>query len=136
MEELGSNLNPLAFAFLMIMSLVVLSATRQNAVGALLVTAAIIPLGQQLVVFGLHFHFLRILLLIGLCRVLARQEARDFRMNRFDKLFLAWALVGVICGMIKKPSAEIFGIAYNSIGTYFLIRILMVEPVQIVGHLR
>lgn len=132
----GSNLNPLAFAFLLIMSVAVLSATRQNAVGALLVTAAIIPLGQQLVVFGLHFHFLRILLLVGLCRVFVRHEAVGFKLNKMDKLFLAWAVVGIFFGMLTKPGAEVFGAAYNSLGTYFLIRIVMQRPDEIVGHLR
>jgi hypothetical protein len=136
MEEAGSNLNPLALLFLMAMCMVVFRSSREHAVSALLVTAAMIPLGQQLVVFGLHFHFLRILLLAGLCRVLTRQETSGFKMNRMDKLFLAWALVGLTCGFINKPSAEVLGAAYNSLGTYFLIRILMRRPEEVVGHLR
>lgn len=136
MEEAGSNINPLALLFLIAMSAVLLRSSRQKAVSAILVTAAMIPLGQQLVVFGLHFHFLRILLLVGLVRVVTRQEIRDFKMNRMDRLFLAWALIGLVCGFINKPGAEVFGAAYNSLGTYFLIRTLTEEPQDTVGHLR
>jgi hypothetical protein len=132
----GTNINPLALVFLIVMSLMVLTRNRQIAVGAMLLTAAIIPLGQQLVVFGLHFHFLRLLILVGFFRVLARQDARGFKTNGLDKLFIAWALTGLLCGIIRGPGAETFGIVFNSLGIYFLIRFLMKGPEEVVDHLR
>ncbi|MGD0059696.1 MAG: hypothetical protein ABSD58_09795 [Verrucomicrobiia bacterium] len=132
----ASNLNPLAVALLVVISLVVLYANRQNAVGAFLVAAAFIPLGQQLVVFGLHFHFLRLLLLVGFCRVLVHQELEGFTMNLVDKLFVYWALTGIVCGIFRGPSPETFGSAFNALGTYFLIRVLTNSPEDMVDHLR
>ena len=61
-----TNINGFALAFLMVVSAIVVSSTRQNAAKTLLVTAAFVPLGQEVVVFGLHFTFLRILILIAL----------------------------------------------------------------------
>jgi len=45
--QIGTNINPLALVFLIAMSFVVLSRSRQAAVGALLLTAAFIPLGSD-----------------------------------------------------------------------------------------
>ncbi len=118
------------------MSLAVLGFRRQTAVGAVLLTAALIPLGQQLVVFGLHLQFVRLLVLVGFSRILVRQEARNFQTNRLDKLFIAWALTGLICGILRGPTPETFGIAFNNLGVYFLFRFLVKEPEELVGHLR
>ncbi|HEU6449332.1 MAG TPA: hypothetical protein VFV23_12925 [Verrucomicrobiae bacterium] len=131
-----SNLNPAALSFLVVMSVVVLLARRSTAVKALLATAALVPLGQQLVVFGLHLHFLRLLLLVGFCRLLFRREAAGFTMTGLDKLFAAWLLVGLGCGILRGPSAETFGAAYNAAGTYFFIRILTHDSTDLIGHLR
>lgn len=139
MEEIvqtGSNLNPLALVFLVLMSVVVLLSNRQTAIGAFLLTAAIIPLGQQLVVFGFHLHFLRLLLLVGLFRALARRETAGFTMNLIDRLFVYWASVGVVCGVLRGAGAETFGSAYNALATYFLIRVLMDGPEDALDHLR
>ncbi len=132
----SSNLNPVALLFLAIMSVVILRGQRQSAVKALLAIAAFMPLGQQMVVFGLHFTFLRILILIGACRLLSRGEARDFQWSLQDKLFLAWAAVGLVFGLMRSPSAELFGMAYNSIGIYFIVRCLTRDATEIIGHLQ
>lgn len=132
----SSNVNPLALLFLLAMIVVLLRGQHQAAVKALLAMAAFVPLGQQMVVAGLHFTFLRILILVGVCRVLARGEARALKWQGMDKLFLWWALTGFICGLIRSPSAEIFGIAYNSIGIYFLMRCLIKDATEVLEHLR
>jgi hypothetical protein len=132
----SSNLNPVALVFLAIMGVVILRGRRTAAVKALMAIAAFMPLGQQMVIFGLHFTFLRILILIGACRVLAQGEARNFQWLGQDKLFLAWALVGLVFGLIRSPSAELFGMAYNSIGIYFIIRCLTRDALEILEHLQ
>ena len=131
-----SNINPVALLFLLAMGYFILSGRRQVAVKAFLAMAAFLPLSQQMVVMGLHFTFLRILILVGLCRVLSRGEAREFQWQSQDKLFLVWALVGLIFGILRSPTAEIFGTAYNCIGVYFLIRCLTKDAAEVVEHLR
>jgi hypothetical protein len=121
----ASNINILALLFLMAMCFVILQSTRKNAVRAVLATAALVPLGQRIVVGGLHLHFLRILILAGLARLVTRREYDGFKLAKLDKLFLAWVFVGFVCGLSREPSAETFGQVYNDLGVYFLLRILM-----------
>src|SRR5262249_31403138 len=81
------------------------------------------------------FTFLRILILIGACRLLTRGEAREFQWIGQDKLFLGWALSGLIFGLMRSPSAELFGMAYNSIGVYFIMRCLTRDATEVIDHL-
>lgn len=131
-----SNINPLALLFLLVASVVVIACSRRNAVKALLVTAAIVPLGQQLVLLGLHLHFFRILILAGLVRLVVRHEARGFHLILVDKLTIAWVCAEVLCGILRGPKAETFGFAYNALGTYFLVRVLTQDAEDLVAHLR
>ena len=122
------------------MAIITFRGSRTAAVKALLAIAAFLPLGQQVVIAGLHFQFFRILLLIGIFRVLTRGDARGFTFGLMDKLFVGWALVGTICAGIRDPSA-IMGItclggAFNAFGVYFLLRILIRNGEEIVEHVR
>ena len=139
MENVGqgaSNVNPLAFAFLVAMSLGIFTSNRRNAVAALLITAALIPLGQDIIIGGLHFYFLRILILAGLGRLLMRHETAGLKLAMVDKLFVGWVLVGFVCGLIQKPSAETFGAVYDTAGVYFIIRVLTRDPEDVLLYLR
>jgi hypothetical protein len=135
-----SNVNPVALLFLVSMSLVMLQGQRRTAVKALLAIAAFLPLGQQIVLFGLHFQFFRILIVVGFIRLLSRGEFRSFKSNRLDKLFIAWALVGMVCGALRDPGSimgtNCLGGAFNAFGTYFLIRVLIKDPTETLEHLR
>jgi hypothetical protein len=110
------------------------------AVNALLATAAFMPLGQQIVIFGLHFQFFRIIILVGFIRVLSRGETVGFRLNGLDKLFVAGAVIGAICGGLRDPDSIMgnycCGPAFNALGTYFLIRFLTKKPTDVLEHLR
>jgi hypothetical protein len=135
-DILSQNVNPLAFALLAAASGVVLFSSRKNAMIAFLLMALLMPLGQQFVVLGLHFRFMRILILVGACRVVFRREMREFVFTRVDKLVFFWALVGVICGIIRGPKAETFGVAYDALGIFFFFRVLLVDAKNALDHLR
>lgn len=130
------NVNPLALIFLLAMSFVILRSSRRNAVGAMLVIAAFVPLGQQIPLFGLHLYFLRILLLVGLCRVLMRREAEGFKLATMDKLFIGWVLAGFVCELLRGGSAQTFGAVYDAMGAYFLFRIWMQTHEDVLAQLR
>ena len=136
MDQSSSTVNPLALIFLLVMCLMVLSSHRRKAVGALLVTAAFIPLGQQLVVGGLHLYFQRILILAGLCRLIMRHEMADFKMTNVDKCLLAWMFIGFSCELMRGASAETFGHLYDTLGIYILIRTLTKDADDVLAHLR
>jgi hypothetical protein len=130
-----ASVNPLALLFLAAMCLVILRADHQKAVRAVLVTAAFIPLGQQINVGGLHLYFLRILILAGFARLMMRHETAGFKLTGVDKLFIYWVLVGFVCGILRGPSAETFGAVYDSFGIYFLIRVLTRDGEDALPHL-
>jgi hypothetical protein len=136
----SSNVNPLALLFLLAMSIVMLRGPGRAAVNAILAIAAFLPLGQQVVLGGLHFTFFRILMLIGWARLLIKGETRGAKLNRFDKLFMWWALIGFGCSLLRRPDAwagaECLGALYNDLGVYFLFRFLIKEPGDLIAQLR
>jgi len=131
-----SDANPVAMVFLAVMSLIILGSNRRNAVKAMLATAAFIPLGQDVYLFGLHFYFLRILILVGFCRLLARREMDGFKLVTVDKFFIGWVLIGFVCELIRGVRAEIFGAVLNNAGVYFLIRCWLRDQEDFLAQLR
>jgi hypothetical protein len=129
MDQDSSNVNPIALIFLVVMGFIALRGSRSAAVKALLAIASFLPLGQQVVIAGLHFQFFRILILIGFARIFIRREFRGFEFTTMDKLFVGWALAGFICGVINYPGGimgdKCLGAAFNSFGIYFLLRIMI-----------
>jgi hypothetical protein len=121
----SSNLTGLGMLFLALIAVLTFSLPRKQAVLPLLATACYMPLGQQMVIAGLHFTILRLLIFVGVARVLCRGEARGLSLNRIDKLFLWWAVLGVILGYVSKPGSQILvnrlGTFYNAVGIYFLV---------------
>ena len=95
------NVNLLALLFLLAMAFVILGSNRRNAVGAMLAIAAFVPLGQEITLLGLHMYFLRILVLVGFCRLLLKRETEGFRLVAVDKLFIWWVLVGFVCELLR-----------------------------------
>jgi hypothetical protein len=140
MQDDQSNINPLALVFLVVVGLIAVQGRRASAVKALLAIAAFLPLGQQVVVLGIHVQFFRILMLIGYFRVISRGETRNFVMTTVDRLFIAWAVTGFVCGFLRKPAGlfgdECLGRFMNSCGVYFLVRFLTPDPAEIVEHVR
>lgn len=132
----GSNVNILALLFLAAMIFLIFRSSRKNAAGAILAMAAFIPLGQEIYVAGLHFYFLRILILVGAARLFLKHEAAGFRLSQLDKLVVGWAVVTLICGLIREPSLEIFGALYNDLGTYFIFRLLMRDSEDVKDYLK
>jgi hypothetical protein len=73
---------------------------------------------------------------VGLIRVVLRGEQAGFRLNRVDKLFIAWALVEVLCAAMRGIQGQYLGFAYDALGAYFLVRILVKEPEDVLSPLR
>ncbi|MHA3774163.1 hypothetical protein ACXR0O_21755 [Verrucomicrobiota bacterium sgz303538] len=130
-----SNVNVFALIVLAIVSLVVLFAQPRNAVVGLLFTALFIPLGQQFVIEGLHFRFFRVLILVALLRVAFQRRGQRFRWTGIDGLIIALALVRLVCGLLRGARPEMFGVAYDLLGTYFIFRLLIGDTRDVVWQL-
>jgi hypothetical protein len=136
----GSTVAPLAAVVLVVMAYLIWTLPRRFAICPLLATTCLVPLGQQLVLFGLHFPLFRLLLLVGALRVIVRGEAVRLEWARADKLFVWWALVTVVFGTISNPTLEQFvnrsGDAYNAVGCYFFVRCVVLDFEDIVIGVR
>jgi len=132
----ASNLNLAASAMLLIMAYLVWSLPRRFAVCPLLVMVALMPMGQNVVISGLHFHLFRILLLVGVARVVVKGEACQMTWTRIDSWFGWWIVVSVLFGTMSKPSVALFvnrlGDAYNAVGCYYFVRCVVVNFEDIV----
>jgi len=120
----GTNLVPMGIAFLILAAIFTFVLPRRSAIWPLLASICYMPLGQQVVVLGLHFEIVRILILAGVVRVVWRHEAEWPAGTRLDKLFVWWAVLSVILGSLSTPSWSLLvnrlGAFYNAMGIYFL----------------
>jgi|HubBroStandDraft_6_1064221.scaffolds.fasta_scaffold207871_2 hypothetical protein len=120
------SVKPLALLFLLVMAVLTLKLSRRYAPLPLLITTCYMPLGQEFIIGGLHFQFFRIVLLIGVCRVIARREMSDFVLSPIDRLFILWGIAGVVLGTFAEFTWERFvnraGDGFNAFGAYFLFR--------------
>ena len=132
----ASNSNPLAFGMLVVLAYLTWSLPRRFAGCPLLTMTCLMPLGQQLDVFGLHLYLFRILLLVGLLRIVAKGEVRQLVMTFMDRIFLWWVTVSILFGTMANPSLDLLrnrlGDAYNAVGCYFFVRCVIVGSEDIV----
>src|SRR5690349_6146652 len=115
----ASNVNPLALIALLGAIYLIWSLPRRLVVCPILAMVCLMPLGQDLVILGLHFYLFRLLLLVGVLRVFVKHEAGQVTWMGADKIFLAWITVSIVFGTLAKPSVELLinrlGDAYNAI---------------------
>jgi hypothetical protein len=121
-----SSLTALGLLFIVTMGVLTFTLPRRFAVMPLLITTAYMPLGQQFIIAGLHFQFFRVLLLLGVCRVLIKKESADMVLSPLDRVFIWWGIAGVILGTLSEFTTERFinraGEGFNAFGAYFLFR--------------
>lgn len=129
-EELYHNattLYPVGLGIVLIASVLMLSLPRTRAILPLLVIQTLVPASQRIVILGLDFSFSRILILLGIARILTRGEYRWWRIQKIDRCFLAWCLVSLGVYTIRHGSAGAFifrmGFAVDTLGLYVLARI-------------
>lgn len=136
----ASNFNLPALVMLLTTSYLTWSLPRRFAVCPLLAMTCLMPLGQDLVVIGLHFRLFRILMLVGMARVVIKGEAARMEWTRTDKIFAWWVLVTVTFGSLSNPSVELFvnrlGDAFNAVGSYYFVRCVIVDFEDIVTSVR
>lgn len=122
-------MNRLGLALTVLLSIFILLLPRRLALIPLMIGTCYLTLGQQLDVLGLNFYALRILILIGWVRIIVRKEIIFIKLNTIDKLILLWITSSVVIYTLlyQTTAALIYrsGLAYNSLGLYFLFRSLI-----------
>lgn len=85
-----------------------------------------VPMNQRLIIANLDFTILRILILVGVLRLLTRNETRVIKWNSFDKLILSWVIIGSIVYIIRWWNFDAVinrsGVMFDCLGMYWLTR--------------
>src|SRR6266550_611580 len=116
-----TTLHPLGLGAVMVI------VPRRYATWPMIVIACFISSAQRVVIAGADFTMLRLLVLVGVVRILVRNECR-LRWNRLDTIVAAWALAGAAVPVFRVgPSILInrAGYLYDAVGLYFLFRLLI-----------
>lgn len=119
-------MNPLATLFTLIASVALLTVPRRWAPLPLLLGACYMTLGQGINLGPFSFTVIRIVILVGWVRVLARGERPPGGLIGLDRIMIYWGLWGVCCSVFHSSPSSYFvtqlGQVYNILGSYFLIR--------------
>jgi len=127
-------LHPLVAAALCLSVLLVLFLPRKYAIAPVLLVAFLIPLGQVLVIGGVHFTVFRITIISGLTRLAWSGPGARLRgtFNAIDGAFSLWAisyaLSFVRLYMDGQALINRLGFLLDALGGYFLLRCLIQDP--------
>lgn len=121
--------HPLGLAILVVLAVMMLVVRRQYAVLPMLVLACFVASAQRLAIGSLDFDFLRIMVVIGWCRVLIHGETKEFAWRPIDYALILWAFSGTLIYTLHYGTTEAMinrlGWSFDSIGMYFLFRMLV-----------
>jgi hypothetical protein len=99
---------------------------RRFALLPLIVGGCYMTGGQVLIIGGLHFYFLRVLILFALARIIIRREVFTVRPNAIDWVLLAWLSVSSFLYLLFDGTnvtlVNRLGYAFDVAGTYALVR--------------
>src|SRR5271167_4617000 len=119
-------LHPAVLGALLIAIPATLLLRRKHVLAPVLLLSFLVPLGQQVVVGGIHILVLRIVILTGLVRMIISKRQK---WDSLDKLFLLWAIIRAAAFLLlfTETAALInqFGFFWDTIGGFFLLRFLI-----------
>ena len=133
-------MNVFAITFLLINALALLLLPRRWAPLPLLVGACYMTLGQSIEIGPFHFTVIRILVAVGVVRIIARGERLAGGMNAMDWLMVIWAVWMLISSVFHNDPSDALvlrlGLVYNACGIYFLLRVFCQSLDDVVGLCR
>lgn len=127
-------LHPIVVVAMVVSIILILFLPRKYVIVPVLVTSLLVPLGQQMVVGGLHLFVMRIIILFGCVRMLttkasSRTELLAGGFNSVDKWFTLWAIFRTLTSLILYASMPAVigecGFLWDVFGGYFLLRFLI-----------
>ncbi|MFT7077317.1 MAG: hypothetical protein ACJA0P_003340 [Planctomycetota bacterium] len=122
-----TTVHPIGLAVLGILALATCLVHRRYVLLPLLALACVVPQGQRIVIASLDFNFVRLLLLVGIARVVAFGEWTHIRPKPLDRIVVAWTLIGAIGYILQvgDVSAIVYrlGLGFDILGMYFMCRV-------------
>jgi hypothetical protein len=129
----SSNITPLGIIILVLACLAILLVKRQWMVAPFLLVNLLMPVGQVIVLFGLHISIWRFVVFVAWLRIamlmITRRDPWPGPLTLMDKVFTAWAVSNAVMYTILWSDFGALinrsGFLYTCLGTYFLFRYLV-----------
>ena len=120
-------MNAIGLVFTLVASAFLFALPRRWAAIPLLLGAAYMTTGQVLEIGPAHLTVLRILVLVGIFRVLIKSERIANGMNSVDRMLILWAVFLIGSSVFHTSNAWVFraGIVWSDLGCYFLFRVFV-----------
>lgn len=128
-------MHPLSLVLMIIAVCMILIARRKNLIAPFLICAFLIPVGQMVVLGGVHLFVLRIILLFAIGRLIFERLSKRTRIFRpkfgsLDTIFVVWAIVRAAAFVLlfSFQSAAIVretAILLDVLGAYLFLRFLI-----------
>src|SRR6266850_527006 len=139
-------LHPIVLVAMLIAMALIFLLPRKQIIWPFLLSAFLIPLGQSILIGGLHFFVIRIIILIVAVRMLASRLTSPEglfgdRFGTLDIVFLAWAFCRALAGALVfsfNSGALVYqgGFLLDAIGGFFVLRYLISDAEDIYRTLR
>lgn len=114
-------------AFLLASSITLVAVPRAWAPLPFIMTACYLSISQSLEVGPFTFTAIRVLIAVGIIRVVLRGERLAGGMHGLDWLIVAWSAWACVSALLhENPLGELtwrLGLVYNTAGIYFLLRV-------------
>jgi hypothetical protein len=116
--------NAAGLAFTLVACLLIFVLPRRHALVPLLATAALMTRGQVLEIAGAEFTVLRLVVGVGVLRLLLRREGPAHGVDTVDRLMFAWAGCLMATTVFHTDDQWMLraGIVWTELGTYLLLR--------------
>ena len=130
----GTILHPLVAMWILIAIVLILALPRKKAIVPFVLAFFSTPMGQLLVLGGVHVTMLQILILTVFGRMAAFKESASEKrfsggFNSFDKLVVTWTLVGLLAFSLEFMDIQAvikgLGDLVVSLGGYLAVRFLI-----------
>jgi hypothetical protein len=120
-------MNVFGIIFTLVTSTLLLRLPRNWAPLPLLLAAAYITRTQQLEIGPLHFPVMRVLIAVGVLRVITNRERISGGMNSLDRIVWLWVIWDICSIAFHQSNVLVFrvGILYDIVGAYYLFRVFV-----------
>src|SRR5436309_12438939 len=139
-------LHPVVLVAMLIAIALIFLLPRKQVIWPFLLISFLVPLGQSILLGGLHFFVIRIIILTVAVRMLASkffspEGIFGNRLTFFDALFLLWAICRSIAGIVvfsSNSGALVYqaGFLLDAIGGFFVLRYLICDEEDIYRTIR
>lgn len=117
-------MNAIGLAFTLVACVLIFVLPRRHAVVPLLAAAALMTRGQVLEIAGAEFTVLRLVVGVGVLRLLLRGEGPSHGLDTVDRLMFAWAACLMATTAFHTDDQWMLraGIVWTELGSYLLLR--------------